>query len=204
MKYRTIVADPPWTYDDPEAFNTGSWAKMPNGGERGSRVAACEQYPILALDDICAMPVADHTVDDAYLWLWIPNEHLLKGVHQQVCDAWGFTVKGSMVWVKNGAIGLGYWLRYNHEHVVFAVRGQPGPLLDRALPSVLTTTREAHSAKPEAFYMMVERACPGPYLDLFARKQRGEQEDIFQPRKEWTVWGNEVGDPLGIGFGPWK
>jgi N6-adenosine-specific RNA methylase IME4 len=39
-----------------------------------------------------------------------------------------------------------------------------------------------HSAKPDAFYRLVETMSPGPYLDCFARRER----------TNWTVWGNEV------------
>jgi N6-adenosine-specific RNA methylase IME4 len=41
--------------------------------------------------------------------------------------------------------------------------------------------RGAHSAKPEAFLDLVEQASPGPYLELFARRNR----------LGWDTWGNE-------------
>ena len=42
--------------------------------------------------------------------------------------------------------------------------------------------RGRHSTKPEAFIDMVERVSPGPYLELFARRQR----------LGWDTWGNEA------------
>ena len=42
--------------------------------------------------------------------------------------------------------------------------------------------RYRHSEKPEAFQDMVEQVCPGPYLELFARRKR----------LGWHAWGNEV------------
>jgi len=42
--------------------------------------------------------------------------------------------------------------------------------------------RGKHSAKPEVFQDIVEDVSPGPYLELFARRQR----------PGWDVWGNEV------------
>ncbi len=42
--------------------------------------------------------------------------------------------------------------------------------------------RGAHSAKPEAFLDLVEQVSPGPYLELFARRQR----------LGWDTWGNEA------------
>lgn len=42
--------------------------------------------------------------------------------------------------------------------------------------------RGQHSAKPDAFLDMVEETSPGPYLEMFARRQR----------LGWDTWGNEA------------
>jgi len=42
--YRLIYADPPWQYRD-----------KASAGKRG----ACHKYQVMALDEICALPVAD-------------------------------------------------------------------------------------------------------------------------------------------------
>jgi N6-adenosine-specific RNA methylase IME4 len=47
---------------------------------------------------------------------------------------------------------------------------------------VLEKKRE-HSRKPEAFYDLIERCSPGPYLELFARHKR----------PGWSQWGDELG-----------
>jgi N6-adenosine-specific RNA methylase IME4 len=39
-----------------------------------------------------------------------------------------------------------------------------------------------HSAKPDGFLDHVEALCDGPYLELFARRQR----------LGWDTWGNEA------------
>jgi hypothetical protein len=44
--------------------------------------------------------------------------------------------------------------------------------------------RGKHSAKPEAFLDLVESVSPGPYLELFARRNR----------LGWDTWGNECLD----------
>jgi hypothetical protein len=41
--------------------------------------------------------------------------------------------------------------------------------------------RGAHSAKPEAFLDLVEQVSPGPYVELFARRDR----------LGWDTWGDE-------------
>lgn len=42
--------------------------------------------------------------------------------------------------------------------------------------------RTGHSGKPDAFLDLVESMSPGPYLELFARRER----------PGWTAWGNEM------------
>jgi N6-adenosine-specific RNA methylase IME4 len=42
-------------------------------------------------------------------------------------------------------------------------------------------TVEVHSQKPEGFLDLVESVSPGPYLELFARRNRFG----------WDTWGNQ-------------
>ena len=48
-----------------------------------------------------------------------------------------------------------------------------------------------HSAKPDAFYDLVESVSPGPYLELFARRQR----------LGWDTWGEEALEHISISAG---
>ena len=203
-EFRTVVADPPWSYRDPTNFaHGGSWNRTRQGAARTpvAEIDAERKYGALALDDICSIPVERFVAEDAYLWLWVPSEQFLNGQHLAVCEAWGFRPKGWRVWVKNTP-GVGLWLRYAHEAVVLAVRGSVEPLAPLGMSSVLEAPNKGHSIKPDAFFREVEDLCPGPFLELFARRPRPEQLDLVRPRVDWTVWGNEVGDPLGIGFDP--
>ena len=68
-KYPVVYADPPWHFD---VYNEMS------GVER----AAENHYPTLALDDICALPVADLATDDAVLFLWTTASHLQEFVER--------------------------------------------------------------------------------------------------------------------------
>lgn len=52
----------------------------------------------------------------------------------------------------------------------------------RAAGRWFTWPRGRHSEKPEAFFDLVEQVSPGPYLELFARRQR----------LGWDTWGNEA------------
>ena len=89
--------------------------------------------------------------------------------------------------------GIGQYARGAHEMMLFGVRGKGLNLLvysgRRDIPSVFFAphpktdkNRRIHSAKPEAAYELVEARSQGPYLELFARRNR----------PGWTSWGNEV------------
>lgn len=80
--------------------------------------------------------------------------------------------------------GLGQYGRGSDEYVLIGVRGRP-PMPDTKAraPSVLFAERTAtHSEKPGEVHAWIEGLTPGPYLELFARKERAG----------WTCWGLEV------------
>jgi N6-adenosine-specific RNA methylase IME4 len=161
--YRTVVADPPWRFEH-------DW---------GDGLAA-DQYRTLGDDEIAELPITEHAAHDSHLYLWTPVAKVPTAV--EVCAAWGFRYHGLLTWVKPG-LGLGTYWRVSTEHVVFGVRGRL-----RTQPNLrnwFEAGRTRHSAKPDAFYELVEQASPGPYLDLFARR----------PRSGWTSWGDEITTP---------
>lgn len=204
MKYRTIVADPPWDY----AGKTLPW-----------RSTSKPTYKLMPLDKIRALPVADLASGDAHLYLWavLPMMREAYGV----VEAWGFTPETMLTWCKPGP-GLGGGWRGNTEHLIVARRGwssvnptcdicggrargarkcicsKPvwrvkGKLLEesdaqrQAFLSMTKGTwyivpRRNHSEKPELFIDLIELMSPAPRLELFARRAR----------LGWDVWGNEV------------
>lgn len=176
--FPTLVADPPWQYE--------------NVATRG---AAENHYPTLSLDQLCgraALPDGQNLVADivrpsipenAHLYLWATSPLLQDAF--KVLDAWGFTYKTSLVWVKPQP-GIGNYFRSQHELVLFGVRGQL-PVLDKSQPSWFEAKRTRHSQKPERLYEMVERASPAPYLELFARPL-----PLIGARQGWKTWGNEA------------
>jgi N6-adenosine-specific RNA methylase IME4 len=87
--FRTILADPPWD--------------VQQKGERGAE----QHYPLMSLERIKAMPVAELAAEDAHLWLWVTNATLREGY--DVAEAWGFTVRSPLTWVKF-RLGLGNYL----------------------------------------------------------------------------------------------
>ncbi len=161
LTFPTILADPPWDVL-----------------QRSSR-GAQRHYPLMTVDAIAALPVASLTSTDAHLWLWVTNATLFAG--QAVMEAWGFTYRSCLTWVKPG-LGLGSsYLRNNTEHLLFGTKGK-APILYRSQPTWLFAPKQDHSHKPEEQYAIIERCSPGPYLELFARRK--------QPG--WQVWGNEI------------
>jgi N6-adenosine-specific RNA methylase IME4 len=166
----TLVADPPWPFDDP-----------------GIRGGVGRHYDVMSLDDIAAMPVWRYVGDSGHLYLWLPNAHLIEGVGARVCRAWGFEPKTVITWDKM-LFGTGHYYRNQTEHCIFAVRGT-SPIQVSNLPTIIRHRRRRHSEKPAEFYYMVEEASPGPYLELFARRQRGIG---------WSCWGNELASPVSL------
>lgn len=165
-QYTTIVADPPWRYDNV-----------------ATRAAANNHYPTLDVDEICSLPIIASAAANAHLYLWTTNAFLPEAF--RIIDAWGFTYKTTLVWVKP-QIGIGNYFRSSHEFILFAIRGKL-PVLNSNQRSWFECPRGKHSRKPEQFYDIVETASPGPYLELFARPL-----PLVGMRPNWTAWGNEA------------
>jgi N6-adenosine-specific RNA methylase IME4 len=172
-RYTTIVADPPWSYND--KLDSGNTGFGPTGGRiRG----AANHYSTMSIEDICALPVEACAAPNAHLYLWTTNAFMVEA--HRVVEAWGFTQKTILTWVKP-QIGMGWYYRNNTEHVLFAVRGSLRTL-NKSQPTSFEARRLRHSEKPDRFYQIVEAMSPGPYLDIFARRERAR----------WDVFGNEV------------
>ena len=168
-QFPLLLADPPWRYENP-----------PMGGSNRSIE---NQYPTRSLDDICALPIVQIAADDALLYMWATAPKLAECL--AVIDAWGFTYRTNVVWVKD-KIGMGYHARSQHELLLIAKRGElPPPLPEDRESSVIFADRGRHSEKPVAFYELIERWYPTlPKLELFQR----------EAREGWTGWGNQLAD----------
>jgi len=163
--FRVIVADPPWPYE-----------KRPDDGTQRGQTP----YPSMSIDEICKLAeMLDGFVGedgDCILWLWVTNAHLADGTAAGVLDAWGFNGKTVLTW-KKPKMGTGDWLRGITEHCILAVRGKPVVDLDNETTYMEAKVRE-HSRKPEEFYKMVDKLCPGSKLEMFAT----------EPRDGWQMW----------------
>ena len=164
--FATILVDPPWPLQSGE-----------------------KHYRTMSLVRIKALPVGALAARDAHLWLWTTNALLPKAY--EVAEAWGFTVRSPLTWVKF-RLGLGgrYQLRNATEQLLFCTRGK-APLGSRSQPTWFNAPVTEHSRKPAEQFAIIERVSPGPYLELFARRQ----PESNQP---WAVWGDQVDSDIRI------
>lgn len=181
VKYRTILADPPWPY--PSQGPVGNGGRGAAGAERIIQVGLKHHYPTMSIAHLKALrPPA---TDSAHLYLWTTNSFMVEA--HEIAQAWGFEPKTILTWVKirkadgQPSMKTGYYYRSATEHIVFATRGNlrlSGP----CRPTAYFLPREPHSVKPDFFYTLIEEQSPGPYLELFARRLR----------PTWDQWGNEI------------
>lgn len=170
VRYRTIVADPPWEYEGFVPSRTGSrfWHRpLP--------------YDMLGVDDIAELPVHDFADRDCRLFLWATNRYL--GAAFDIARRWGFDYQQTLVWRKTGnPTPMGGSVAPNHaEYLLVCRRGSP-PRLGRLISSVIDAPKGEHSRKPDAFLDRIEVISPGPYLEMFARRQR----------LGWDTWGDQA------------
>ena len=160
--YDVIYADPPWRYQ----FSQTKRRKIEN------------HYDTMALEDICALKVP--SAKDSVLFMWVTPPKMEEGM--RVINAWGFTYRTCMVWVKD-KIGMGYYVRQKHEILTISIKGSPGTPEPKHRPkSVFYGMRREHSKKP-SMYSLIEHMYPGrKYLELFARNTA----------EGWTSWGNQA------------
>ena len=179
IKFRCVVADPPWMHDD----------QLP-GETRG----AGHQYPVMPTVDICRL-VLPPIADDAVLLLW-----RVASMQQDALDvvrAWGFAVKSEFTWVKTTMkkgkptnrlhFGMGRQVRAAHEVCLIATRGRVEPL-NKSTRSVFAAPVGRHSEKPEKFYDIVRELYAGPRVELFAR----------QLRPDFVTLGHDLGVELQV------
>lgn len=170
MRYRTIVADPPWEYED------GNVALGPGHGDLRPRQPL--PYPSMTLAEIVALRPPAHR--DARLFLWTTNRYLHDAFY--VVKAWGFEYRQTLVWHKTDVNLAGSVAPNSAEFVLVATRGNPRRLAVMRSAVLAIPRRGDHSQKPDAFMDEFQRISPGPYLELFSRRAR----------LGWDTYGDEA------------
>lgn len=186
MKYATIVADPPWRYEEFVGFS----GPRPGPDETGKRPVPTVRrsrplpYPSMEVGEIAALPVEQMAAKDAWLWLWTTNRYLPHAF--PIMAAWGFKYAAQVVWHKGS--GVSPFSQSPVSSVTdaeFLLVGRRGRAKRRGILDGLVIKAPrggAHSRKPELFLDLIETVTPGPYLEMFARRQR----------LGWDTWGNEA------------
>ena len=171
-KYKVIYADPPWHFK----------SYIPNGDGRN----ATQHYDCMSISDISNLRVSDLASDDCVLLMWVVDPMLPEAL--EVIKAWGFKYKTvGFTWAKQNKndlgmfTGLGYWTRANPEMCLLATKGKP-KRLSKAVRQLIISQRQEHSRKPDEVYDRIEQLLDGPYVELFARRER----------KGWDSWGNQL------------
>lgn len=189
--FDAICADPPWAYQSRTALQSSNWH---------SRRDAEKHYPVMGIQELCALPVRTIAARDCHLFLWVTAPCLPWGL--QLMEAWGFRYSSvAFTWVKlrktlqpgqyktaslcdsDLHVGLGLTTRKNAEFCLLGRRGSPRREAKDVREIILSPVRE-HSRKPEEYRDRVERYVGqnATIVELFARSTR----------EKWSVWGNET------------
>ena len=166
-KYRIIYADPPWSYHNamPEYVTTPD-----------------DYYTLMSTQEICEMPVAEITEDNAVLFMWTTSPHLEESF--EVVKSWGFKYKTTFIWDKIKH-NMGHYNSVRHEILLVCTKGACTPDVKKLFDSVVSIERTRHSEKPEQFREIIETIYThGNKIELFAR----------QAPSGWDVFGNQINE----------
>ena len=172
-KYNIIYADPPW-------METGG-GKIKRGADR--------HYPLMKTKDICALPINQIADNNCHLYLWTTNAFLPDAL--KVMEAWGFTYKTMITWVKD-KIGLGQYFRGMSEHCLFGVKGNLPYKTDVEGKRMQGRTafyapKSVHSKKPDEMREMIH---------LVSDRENIKKIELFAREKNngWDVLGYDVNE----------
>ena len=181
MKYKVILADPPWSYSN--------FSKAANGAP---------QYKTMPYEKIKEIPVYHWADENCLLAMWTTWPLLVEGI--SLVKDWGFDYITGFPWVKtlpksaDISTGVGFWAQSCSEILVLGRRGKVSPpKVEKQLGLMVDEPRvfyspvsRKHSRKPTSIHDWIETNFEGPYLELFAT----------QSRPDWTCWGLDLGFKL--------
>jgi len=151
----------------------------------------------MELKDLKKIPVYDWASTDCIHFMWATWPHLANAI--ELMEAWGFKYKTGFPWIKtvntNIRSGLGFFTRSVSELLLIGTKGSPKRLTSKKETPLGLLIEEdrvfyapigRHSKKPEAFQDWVEKTYSGPFLEIFATRNRSN----------WTCWGYSTGFEL--------
>lgn len=193
MKYNVILADAPWQVKAGRplsGYTLVDGVQVWSSNDNKSREL---NYDSMTVEAIKKMPIKDLAADDCHLYFWTTNGYLGRAF--EVIEAWGFKYSTTLVWAKNArGGGLGGNFKITTEFLLFATRGSL-KAKEQHVGTWFNVKREydergkpQHSRKPSFFHELIEKVSPGPYLELFARRER----------EGWAVFGNQVENSIEL------
>lgn len=132
---------------------------------------------------------------DSWLFLWTTKSLIEEA--KAVMDAWGFTYRDTIYWVKPNHFGFGskrVGIRRATEMLLVGTSGNVETFF-RSQPDWFPAPVSRHSEKPAEQYAIIERIA-GPdanAIELFARRRF--------PDARWGFWGNEL-DTCDVSLAP--
>ena len=171
-RFGVILIDPPWDFV----------TRSPRGQDR----CASSHYDTQTFEAIKALPVAQLAADNCALFVWMVDWEPRLAL--DLIEAYGFKHKTTaFTLVKSNRsgegwhMGQGYWTRANPETCWLATHGHP-TRLNADVRQLLIAPLGEHSEKPSEVNDRIERLVSGPYLELYARRER----------LGWVTWGDEI------------
>lgn len=155
LKYRTIVADPPWRYD--EGFPSG--VARPDGSlERWTYELP---YESMTDDELAEIPVADFAdPEGCRLFMWTTNKYLPRSFG--LLERWGFKYGQTIVWAKTSHVPpfTTSIAPQASEYLLYGYSGKPAPRMASFPSTVIASPRgfTEHSRKPEGFLDSIPRS----------------------------------------------
>jgi N6-adenosine-specific RNA methylase IME4 len=122
-----------------------------------------------------------------YILMWTVGPFLINGSALEILKAWGFEPCSILTWAKydlknsHGYGGVGFWFLGNAEFCIVAKR-EGFPSIRTGKSSMFIAPKTRHSEKPINVHQLCEQRFPGPYVEIFGRKDR----------EDWLVLGDEV------------
>lgn len=178
-KYQIIVVDPPWEI------------KKIRKRVRPNQVEM--DYPMMSIAEIKALSIREIAANPSTLFLWTIDKYLFEA--KSILEAWGFKYHLTMAWDKTNGLAM-YGFNRQTEFVLVGLKGKHDAYPKRkTIRTSFTAKSERHSAKPDAFYEMLD-ILEGDRIDIFARKPR---TGLFI-KHHWDVWGNEVESDIKLNY----